>query len=196
MSEAKRPAGWTWEAYLEWEVRQPIRYELVDAEVYAMGGGTAEHDIIGNNLRAALHAQMRGKPCRSHGPDLKVKAGKDGRYPDALIDCGSLVPGALHALEPVAVFEVLSKSTAWIDQGLKLRDYDATVSIRWYVLISQDERRAMLYTRDSDGRLGIRSAVLLEGADATIDIPDLSVALPFSALYEGLEPAPDRTAGA
>jgi Uma2 family endonuclease len=194
MSEAKRPACWTWEAYLEWEAGQPIRYELVDGEVCAMGGGTAEHDIIGNNLRAALHAQMRGKPCRSHGPDLKVKAGNDGRYPDALIDCGVRVPGALYAQEPVAVFEVLSKSTGWIDQGLKLRDYDATPGIRSYVLISQDEQRAMVYTRDTDGRLGIRSAALLEGAGASIDIPDLDVALPFSLLYEGLDFAADGTA--
>jgi hypothetical protein len=30
----------------------------------------------------------------------------------------------------------------------------------------------MLYTRDADGRLGIQSAVLLEGMDASIDIPE------------------------
>ena len=94
MSEAKRDAAWTWDAYLEWEARQPRRHELVDGQVYAMGGGTAEHDTIGNNLRAALHSQLRGKPCRSHGPDLKVKAGNDGRYPDALVDCGPRLPGA------------------------------------------------------------------------------------------------------
>ena len=112
-----------------------------------MGGGTAEHDTIGNNLRGELRAQLRGKPCRPHGPDLKVRAGghvlgldpRNGRYPDALIDCGPRVPGALYAQEPVAVFEVLPKSTGWIDQSLKLRDYDATPSIRTYVLISQDE---------------------------------------------------------
>ncbi len=126
MSEARRPAAWTWEAYLEWEAHQPVRYELVDGKVYAMGGGTVDHDTIGNNLRAALHVQMRGKRCRVQEPDLKVRAGHDGRYPDALIDCGVRVPGALYAQEPVAVFEVLSKSTAWIDQSLKLRDYDAT----------------------------------------------------------------------
>jgi Uma2 family endonuclease len=194
MSEAKRQTSWTWNAYLDWEARQPIRYELVDGQVYAMGGGTADHDTIGNNLRAALHAQMRGKRCRSHGPDLKVKAGNDGRYPDALIDCGVRVQGALQAQEPVAVFEVLSKSTGWIDQSLKLRDYDATPTIRYYVLISQDEMRAMIYTRDADGRLGVRSAALLEGGDASIEIPDFDLALPFSALYEGLELGPDRVA--
>ena len=195
MAEAKRQSIWTWEAYLDWEADQPIRYELVDGQVYAMGGGTTEHDTIGNNLRAALHAQTRGKSCRPHGPDLKVRAGQDGRYPDALIDCGPRVPGALYAREPVVVFEVLSKSTGWIDQSLKLRDYDATPTIRTYVLISQDELRAMVYTRDVDGRLGIQSAVLLAGEAASIEIPDLGLVLPFSLLYEGLDFASERTAG-
>ncbi|WP_158924654.1 Uma2 family endonuclease [Acidisphaera sp. S103] len=195
MSEAKRQTNWTWETYLDWESRQPTRYELVDGQVYAMGGGTADQDTIGNNLRAALHAQLRGKPCRPHGPDLKVRAGKDGRYPDALVDCGPRVPGALYAQEPVAVFEVLSKSTGWIDQSLKLRDYDATPNVRTYVLISRDELRAMVYARDADGRLGIQSAVLLEGTAASIEIPELGLALPFSGLYEGLELASDRVAG-
>ena len=111
VSEAKRETGWTWEAYLDWEARQPIRHELVDDHVHAMGGRTAEHDIIGNYLRGELRTRMRGNPCRPHGPDLKVRAGNDGRYPDALIDCGPRVPGALHAQTPVAVFEVLSEST-------------------------------------------------------------------------------------
>lgn len=192
MSEAKRQLIWTWEAYLDWEADQPDRYELVDGQLYAMGGGTAEHDTIANNLRAALLSQLRGKPCRPHGPDLKVKAGKDGRYPDALIDCGPRVSAALHAQEPVAVFEVLSKSTGWIDQSLKLRDYDATQSIRNYVLISQDELRALVYTRDRDGRLGIQSAVILAGRAAVVEIAELGVALPFSVLYEGLEFVSDQ----
>ena len=51
MLEVRRPTDRTWDAYLDWEARQPIRYELVDGQIYAMGGGTAEHDTIGNNLR-------------------------------------------------------------------------------------------------------------------------------------------------
>jgi Uma2 family endonuclease len=90
----------------------------------------------------------------------------------------------------VAVFEVLSKSTGWIDQSLKLRDYEATPTIRTYVLISQDEMRALVYTRDQDGRLGIQSAVLLEGPDASINLPELGLVLPFSALYAGLALSP------
>src|SRR5947199_9437539 len=96
-----------------------------------MTGGTSRHDIIANNLRAELRARLRGGPCRVQGPDLKVRAGKSARYPDAVIDCGPNVPAAVVAQQPVAVFEVLSKSTAWIDQGVKLRDYGATPSVRY-----------------------------------------------------------------
>jgi hypothetical protein len=55
------------------------------------------------------------------------------------------------------VFEVLSRSTGWIDQSLRLRNDNETPTIRSYVLISQDEQRAMVYTRDEDGRLGVRA---------------------------------------
>jgi hypothetical protein len=50
----------------------------------------------------------------------------------------------------------------------------------------------MVYTRDGAGRLGIQSAVLLEGAVASIEIPEFGLALPFSPLCEGIEFAADR----
>jgi Uma2 family endonuclease len=186
MSEAPLRESWTWEAYLEWEAGQPVKYELVDGQVYAMGGGTGEHDTIGNNLRYELRLALRGKPCRPQGPDLKVKAGPNGRYPDALIDCGPRALGSVVAQEPVAVFEVLSKSTAWLDQSLKLRDYDATASIRYYVLINQDEPRALIYDRDASGRFGPASMRSLEGMASSIELPDYGISLPFRALYDGL----------
>ena len=91
----------------------------------------------------------------------------------------------------MAVFEVLSKCTVWIDQGLKLRDYDATPTILTYALISQDEQKAMVYSRDAAGRLSTLNLALPEGAGAAIQIPLLGVTLPFSALYEGTDLAPE-----
>jgi Uma2 family endonuclease len=191
MSQARRRETWTWEAYLDWEARQPIRHELVDGEIHAMVGGTSEHDTICNNLRGELRERLRGGPCRVHGPDLKIKADGDSRYPDALIDCGPRVSGAQLAVEPVAVFEVLSKSTAWIDQTLKLRAYDATPTIRYYVLISQAEPRTLVYARGADGRLDTREAALLEGMEAAITLPEFELTIPFTALYEGITFTPE-----
>ncbi|HYZ23187.1 MAG TPA: Uma2 family endonuclease [Rhodopila sp.] len=194
MSEAARPAAWTWDQYLDWESRQPIRHELIDGQVYAMTGGTAAHDTIGNNLRFLLRTHLHGNPCRPQGPDFKIKAGPNGRYPDAFIDCGPFDPNALVAAEPVAVFEVLSKTTEWFDLALKLRDYDAVPSIRFYAVISQDKPRIIVYTRDENHRLGPQTIHLTEGLDAAIELPDFNITLPVSALYEGLAFA--RDAGA
>jgi Uma2 family endonuclease len=187
MSERVRER-WSWDAYLAWEAKQDIRHEFVDGEVRAMTGGSLRHDTIANNLRFALFGALRGRPCRVQGPDLKIATNTgNARYPDALIDCGRFVPTAILAQQPVAVFEVLSRSTAWVDQGSKLRDYDATPSVRYYALISQDELRAMLYTRDADGVLRIRNAAIIEGADGTIALPSLGVTLTLGALHDGLE---------
>jgi Uma2 family endonuclease len=187
MAETQRQ-NWAWDAYLDWEARQPIRYELVDGQVRAMGGGTLAHDVIANNLRRDLATQLRGGRCRLFGPDVKVATGTgNARYPDALIDCGRFVPNAVQAQEPAVVFEVLSKSTAWVDQNLKLRDYDATETIRQYILVSQDEPRVMVYTRGDNGRLDLRGAMLLTDIDEVIALPNIGLSLALAAIYEAIE---------
>jgi hypothetical protein len=102
---------------------------------------------------------LRGKPCRVQGPDLKVKAGSDGRYPDALIDCGPGYPAR-------CMRKRLSLDSKYCPRAL------------------HGSTRA---SNCATGRLDIQNAVLLKGEAAVIEIPDLGVALPFSLLYEGLE---------
>ncbi len=187
MSQATTDKRWSWDEYLAWEQGQDRKHELVDGRVQAMVGGTGEHDTICNNLRLELGNALRGQRCRLHGPDLKVRAGQNSRYPDALIDCGERMRGSLTASEPMAVFEVLSKSTAWIDQTLKLRDYDSVASIRSYVLISQDEPRVLVYTRNESGQLDNRTAQLLEGLSATLTFAEPALSLSLQSLYEGVD---------
>ncbi len=187
MSEQQQRTHWSWEDYAAWEAAQQVRHELIDGQVYAMGGGTAANDRIANALRVELAVRRRGGSCRPHGPDMKVQTVTgNGRYPDALIDCGPYVPESMQAQEPVAVFEVLSRSAAWIDQGNKLRDYGATPGIRHYVLISQDDPHVMVYTRNDNGRLDIRDAILLEDVDATLELSGVGISIPLGAIYGGL----------
>ena len=74
LTRPSRQERWTWDAYLQWEMRQPRRYELVDGEIFAMTSGTADHDTISTNLAAELRALLRGGPCRAHGANLKIRA--------------------------------------------------------------------------------------------------------------------------
>lgn len=58
--------------------------------------------------------------------------------------------------------------------------------IRYYVLISQEEPLVQVYRRDELGRFGVQSAVVLDGTDASIDLPDPGIPISFDALYEGV----------
>jgi hypothetical protein len=45
----------------------------------------------------------------------------------------------------------------------------------------------MVYTRGDDGRLDLRTAMLLTGVDATVDLPSAGLLLRLAGLYEGME---------
>lgn len=184
MSEA-RLRHWPLKEFLAWEERQPARYELVDGEPRLMTGGTQAHWIIGGNIVAALKPLLRGSSCRASGSDIRLVTGNQNvRYPDAVIDCGPLRPGAHEVSDPTVVFEVLSRSTAWTDLHHKLRDYDATPGIRHYVIVAQDESRVEFWMRENAGRLGL--AATLTGLDEFLTIDPPGVRLEMAEIYEGL----------
>ncbi len=122
MSEAG--LRWTLGEFLPWEENQPAKYELVDGEPRLMTGGTQAHHLIGLNIVAALRDRLRGSPCRPWGSDLRVITGTgNSRYPDALIDCGGFQPISHNTSAPAVVFEVLSRSTGWLDLQVTSRTW-------------------------------------------------------------------------
>lgn len=50
------------------------------------------HKLIAGNIFAALHAHLRGKPCRPYQHDTQVQIRVRGDdyvyYPDVLVSCG------------------------------------------------------------------------------------------------------------
>ena len=59
--------------YLEWEEKQPLKYEYMDGEVYAMTGGTIPHNTIALNLASTLKNHLRNKGCKIQINDVKVQ---------------------------------------------------------------------------------------------------------------------------
>jgi Uma2 family endonuclease len=101
--------------FLAWEERQELRYEFDGFESVAMTGGTIAHDQITFDLRTALAGRLAGKRTRPLGPNVKVIVDGRARYPDALVVCRPVSPGATVADDPVIVFEVLSEGTSETD---------------------------------------------------------------------------------
>jgi Uma2 family endonuclease len=168
--------------FLEWEEGQPLRYEFDGVGPVAMTGGTYGHSTIQRDLAFALTGRLRGKPCQFQGSDLKIQVG-DGhiRYPDGMIVCSPIDRTATVVHEPVVVFEVLSPSTAAKDRIVKAREYQATPSIRRYVMLEQDSVGATVYARS--GETWTHEILV---ADSILALPEIGVSLPLVEFYEGI----------
>ncbi len=60
--------------YLAWEETQPEKYEYIDGEVYAMGGGSVNHGRIAIRLTSLFDAHLDGSNCITGNSDIKVKS--------------------------------------------------------------------------------------------------------------------------
>ena len=168
--------------FLEWEERQELRYEFDGVEPSAMTGGSAAHADIQANLITAFRNRMRGMPCKFYGSDLKVLvADNSSRYPDGMVVCSPVAPNATAVRDPVVIFEVLSPSTAAKDRIVKAREYQATPSVKRYVMLEQDRIGATVHVRAQDGW-----SVLVLKDDDTLVMPEIGLEIPVAEFYEGL----------
>jgi Uma2 family endonuclease len=173
------PKPWTVDDFLAWEAQRPERYEFIDGMVFMMVGGSAAHTIIKGNVFAALRARLRGKPCRALTEGLKVVTPINVHDPDVAVICTPIEPADDRIREPVAIVEVLSRSTGDRDRGAKWVGYRELPSLQHYVLIAQNQRRVEVYTRIADGW----SLHLFEPPLATVALPVLGVTLALDEIY-------------
>ena len=171
--------------FLDWEAKQELRYEFDGIQPVAMAGGTRAHADIQANLAAALRTQLRGKPCKFYGSDLKIEVVGKIRYPDGFVTCSPGDNKSTVVTDPVVIFEVLSPSTSSTDRILKPREYQATPSVQRYVILEQDRIAATVLTRAGDNWI---ANILLE--DSALAMPEIGVEVPLAELYDGIEFAP------
>lgn len=187
------------EEYLARERRAEYRSDLVNGRVYAMTGASEAHNLIAGNVFAALHAQLRGRPCRTYQSDMRVKVSETGMYtyPDVIALCGAPAFEDAHVdtlLNPNVIVEVLSASTERYDRGEKFAHYRRLGSLQEYVLVAQDRVRVEHYRRQGEQWL------LTEVADleASLELPTLGCSIPLAEIYDrvapsfGAEPPPAR----
>jgi Uma2 family endonuclease len=142
---AQKPAM-TYAEYLAFEEQSDEKHEFLDGELFATSGGTPDHGALAVAISAALSGALRGRPCRVHSSDVRVRVQATGlaAYPDVSVVCGKLETDAEapHAItNPVLLVEVLSDSTEARDRGEKAAHYRHLPSLREYVLVSQRQRR-------------------------------------------------------
>jgi Uma2 family endonuclease len=142
--------------YFEREDIAAIKSEYHDGVLVAMSGASPAHIRITTNLTCLVGNQLEGKPCEPFDSDMRVLAEECNAvfYPDLTVVCEPphfADTRLATLLNPILIVEVLSPSTERADRGMKFDCYRPLGSLRTYVLISQDEPRIELYSRQSDG---------------------------------------------
>ena len=143
----------TVEEYFQLEEHDPeTRYEYIDGHVYAMAGGTANHDTLKSNIQRILWSLLRGGKCRVYSSDMKVYI-SETRYfhPDVIVTCDPYDRGTVQAIRsPRLVVEVLSPTTELIDRTWKLKNYCAHSTIEEYVLIDSQSLKIESYHKEQN----------------------------------------------
>lgn len=174
------------------------RSEYADGEIFAMSGGTEQHNLIATNIVRELGNRFKGRPCYVYSSDMKVRlaSGKVGAYPDVMAVCGErrfYDERRDLLLNPTLIVEVLSDSTEAYDRGDKFAHYRTVPSLNAYLLVSQNRVGAELYVRQSDGSWSLTAygalsdTVPLVAADAELSLAEVydKVDLPPSDLGAG-----------
>ncbi len=172
------------EEYLESELKSEVRHEYLGGRVYSMPGSSDEHNVIALNIAAALHAHLRGKPCRAYINDMKCRIQSVGRdvfyYPDVMVSCGPRVKTDYFKRDPVIVFEVLSPSTESIDRREKFFAYTSLPTLDAYVLVEQEKIGVTVFRRSGEGW----ATEEIEGRDGVLALPRIEMELPLALIYE------------
>lgn len=176
--------------YLQLEQETGQKYEYYDGWIYAMAGGSYEHNTISGNLFSEINQRLKGRKCQIMNSDTKLYLTQSNAYvyPDAMIICGERkrAEGLQDAFtNPVVVIEVLSDSTEAYDRGDKFGLYRKISTLRHYVLVKQDEAKIDLYSRQSPTSLW--NIQTLEGLESVLELA-LSetevVQVPLKEIYD------------
>jgi len=173
--------------FLEWEKRQPLRYEFDGFRPVAMAGGTRAHSHIQRNLAIAVGGRLVNGPCEFHGSDFKVQTASDkARYPDGFVTCNTGADNDTIIDDPVVIFEVLSDGTANRDIGEKNAEYAAMQSVQRYVMLSQDRVGGTMFERVNGDWIGH-----LLTANSIIKMTEIGIEVPIEELYRRVQFAPE-----
>ena len=181
LRDAPIKTGATFEEYVAFETTSDVRHEFIDGNLFRMAGGTRRHNFLTNRLTMKLFDVALQKNCVVYSSDVIVRlpSGK-GFYPDVFVTCDSSMDSAQVVQRPCIIIEVLSTSTEIFDRREKWEQYQQLPTLEQYILLSQSEPVAEVYSRRGEQWLYERVT-----GDAALRFPLLELQFALSEIYAG-----------
>ena len=175
------------QAYLEWENAQAERHEFYRGEVFGMTGGRRSHGRVTANLVRHLGNQLAGTPCQVFSESMKIQIADDAiLYPDIFVTCDKQdLQTDIIFRSPKLVLEVLSPSTQAYDRSQKFALYRRLPSLKEYVLIDPETRRAEIFRINAEGLF-----VLYDMSESeTLELTSIGCEVAIADVFDGIDTA-------
>jgi len=178
------------EEYFAWEEKQLEKYEYIDSQVYAMGGGSVNHGRIAIRFTAMFDAHLEDSDCITGNSDIKINIATTNNYtyPDASVTCDNRDKSTPNYFTyPCLIVEVLSNSTEAYDRGGKFRIYRNNPLLQDYLLVNSTRIEMDLYHKKETGEWII---INYKEGD-TIELKSINLSFAIEQVYRGLVLTPE-----
>jgi len=181
------------DAFLRWASERPReegKYELSRGRVTrTRDHASRAHSRVCVNILRALYPVLVREHFDVGLTNFAVRSRVGFRTPDVLVDRAGGDLSEMFTSMPLLIAEVLSPSTIGIDFTEKLEEYSAIETLQTYLICSQDEPRAWVWSRQADGSWP-RLPTELAGREGTISLGGLGVDIAMAAIFRGIPDAP------
>ena len=186
MQATSKAASLTVEEYLAGELTSRDRHEFLGGVVYAMAGGSGNHNLISLNLASGLRTHLRGKDCKVYMTDVKLRLEISTEdvfyYPDVMVACDPRDPDDYFKHFPGVLIEVLSPKTEQTDRREKFLSYIQIETLQEYVLVAQDKMQVTVFRRANKWQPEIA-----QKPEDLLRLNSLGFTLPLNLVYEGIK---------
>lgn len=181
------------DAFLIWgsqRRREEGKFELsrgrvVRTEFYRSRG----HARVSTNILGELARLLDNQHFDVGLAGFAVRTPFGVRSPDVLVDRVSADVSQLSTATPIFIAEVLSPSTTGVDFTEKLEEYTAIETLQTYLICSQDQPRAWVWSRQDDGAWP-KLPTELAGREGAIPLGGLGIELQMAAIFRDIPDAP------
>lgn len=180
----------TLEEFLNMKWENGKRYEYWNGELIQMAGATLNHNRVVSNMYLTIRKAIsgKGKGCDAFILDVLLGIKNLHTYflPDLVFTCdeNDLKEDRI-IFNPNLIVEVLSDSTELYDRTKKWEIYHRIPSLRYYLLVSQNEYHIDMYHRANEQSLFSFQA--FDGTESIILFKDLEFEICLREIYEGIQ---------
>jgi Uma2 family endonuclease len=178
------------EEYFVWSEKQLEKYEYINGEVYAMGGGSINHGRIAVKFTAMLDTHLDDTGCIIGNSDIRVNIVETNNYtyPDVSVTCDERDKTTTqYVTYPCLIVEVLSDSTEAYDRGSKFRMYRHNPSLQDYLLVNSNSIEMDLYHKNDAGDWMI---INYQEGDI-VELKSINLSFAIEQVYRGLVLTPE-----